>query len=70
MLHFLTHECVMLNRYAKTFLDSAVKSYWIVHIPKWSDRQVLKMETQVLKASEFQLFAPTTKTFLRYLLMY
>ncbi|KAK7294147.1 hypothetical protein RJT34_17030 [Clitoria ternatea] len=64
-LQLLGITCMLIASKYEEIHSPRIEDFCVITDNTYTKVEVLKMESQVLKTSEYQLFAPTTKTFLR-----
>ncbi|KAF7814318.1 cyclin-A2-4 [Senna tora] len=64
-LQLLGITCMLIASKYEEICPPRIEEFCFMTDNTYTKDEVLKMETEVLKCSKFQLFSPTTKTFLR-----
>ncbi|RDX81626.1 Cyclin-A2-4, partial [Mucuna pruriens] len=64
-LQLLGITCMLIASKYEEINAPRIEDFCFITDNTYTKAEVLKMESQVLKSSEYQLFAPTTQTFLR-----
>ncbi|XP_028756112.1 cyclin-A2-4 [Neltuma alba] len=64
-LQLLGITCMLISSKLEEICPPRIEEFCFITDNTYTKEEVLKMETQVFRCSQFQMFAPTTKTFLR-----
>ncbi|XP_054783221.1 cyclin-A2-4 [Prosopis cineraria] len=64
-LQLLGITCMLIASKLEEICPPRIDEFCFITDNTYTKEEVLKMETQVFRCSQFQMFAPTTKTFLR-----